>query len=509
MRGIFLLVISCFIGVVYWIYKLENPPTKIENDTIFVLDSIIDLDEIKTRGKLIALSQYNANSFFIHKGQAMGYEYELLELFAKDIGVDLEIKISSSLDSLFILLKEGKGDLIAANLLITREWNEHIAFSGHHNTTRQVLIQRLPDNRRFMKQHEIRKRLIKDPLELIGKTISVSSGGRHEQRLKNLSNEIGGDINVQPLDNNYSTEDLIGMVSRGEIEYTIAEENIAALNRSYYQNLDTSVPISFSQRIAWGFRHESPQLKQAADLWMTQLKADKNPLYYVIYNKYYKNTSLYKRRRNSEYFVLETGAISPYDHLFMQYEQLPYMPWTLLASIAYQESRFNPDTESWAGAIGLMQVLPQTAADMKIDNPTTPEGSIQAGTRYLKFLYKYYWSHMEDTTEMLKFILASYNAGMGHIKDAQRLAHSLGLDSTRWDGHTAEALLKLSDPDYFYRPEVRYGYCRGKEPYQYVKEILDRWRMYTGILAANVRAKDTASHTEINSKDDTTKHLSP
>jgi membrane-bound lytic murein transglycosylase F len=480
-----------------WIFLWFEEKSPLEEDEFTnETESInIDLDSIKKRGKLIALTRYNANSFFIYRGQLMGYEYELLKLFTKEIGVDLEIKIPSTRDSLYQMLESGEGDLIAANLAVTKETSENILFSEHHNTMRQVLVQKLPANFRFMNSRQKKESLVQDPIDLIGKTITVPANGAFHHRLLNLSKEIGGDIIINATEK-YETEDLIAMVSRGEIEFTIAYENSAELDKSFYKNIDVSVPISFAQRVAWGFRHTSPELKTAADEWITKLKRNANPTYNIIFNKYYRNSSLYNSRRNSEYYVLETGAISPYDALFKKYEKPPLIPWTLLASMAYQESRFDHSVESWAGAKGLMQVLPTTAASMGIEDISTPANNLRASVRFLEYVYKNYWKDMTDTTEIIKFMLASYNAGPGHIQDAQRIAAIDGGDSLKWEGNVADAVRKLSNPEYYYRPEVKYGYCRGDEPYFYVKEIMDRKRMYDGILEAMTARKTTDTTTQ-------------
>jgi membrane-bound lytic murein transglycosylase F len=484
MRKIMLLLLVFFVWIYFWLMenKFED-----EHDVRVVIPSVeIDLDSIKARGKLIALTRYSTNSFFIYRGQPMGYEYELLKLFAKEIGVDLEIKIPSTADSLYIMLEEGSGDLIAANLAITKEMSEHILFSEHHNTMRQVLVQKLPENYRFMNAKQKREALIQDPIDLIGKLVVVPANSAFHHRLLNLSKEIGGDIIVNTTED-YETEDLIAMVSRGEIEFTIAYENTAELDKSFYKNIDVSVPISFPQRVAWGFRKTSPNLKNAADEWLTKIR--RQAAYNTIYNKYYRNSSLQNSRRNSQFYVLETGAISPYDALFKKHEKLPLITWTLLASMAYQESRFDHSAESWAGAQGLMQVMPATGVAMGFPDISTPEKNLRAGIKFLEFVHRYYWKDMQDTSEMIKFMLASYNAGPGHVKDAQRLAGMLGLDSLKWDDNVAVAIRKLSNPEYYYRPEIKHGYCRGDEPFFYVKEIVDRKRMYDGILEATAAKK--------------------
>lgn len=495
-----------FLIFILWMWLWLGRQESLDNDEDYefvVKEHVsIDLEKIKKRGRLVALTRYNANSFFIYRGRPMGYEYELLRLFTREIGVELEIKIPSTHDSLFIMLENGEGDIIAANLPITKEKGKRVLFSEPHNTTRLVLIQKLPENHRFMNERQMRERLITDQVELIGKTVTVRQNSAQHRRLQNLAEEIGGEIfiNLLPLEQ----EDLIGMVSRGEIEFTIADENLALLNRAYHGNIDVSLPVSFPHRLAWAMRHSSPELKEAVDTWLARLR--RGPHFNIIYNRYYNNPNMYARRRSSEFFVLQTGAISPYDSLFQANETPPLLPWTLLAAIAYQESRFNNAAVSWMGARGIMQLMPGTARDMGFPNVEylTPAQNIRAGSMYLQWLYNHFWRDMTDTTEMIKFILASYNAGPGSVRDAQRLAASLGLNPNVWDDNVAEAILKLSNPRYFYRPYIRHGFVRGEEPFQYVRQIMARWKMYENILEAVQRraAETVAGEAEVQGEED-------
>ena len=441
---------------------------------------IIDLEAIKRRGALIALTRYNSTSFFIYKGRPMGFEYELLKLFADDLGVDLQMKIAPNRDSLFSMLENGSGDLIAADLTITKDLAKRFAFSIPHSKTRQILVQRLPRNWRDMKTHNIEKKLIRDPLGLIGKTVTVRENSPYYKRLKNLSEEIGGDIKIDVAPNDMETERLIELVSEGAIQYTISDENVAKVNSSYYKNIDVKTPISFSQRVAWAFRKGSPNLQRATNRWLKKLRYDGKSTFSVIYNKYYNSKRQFKKRRSSDLFALHTGTISPYDSLFKKYST-DLFSWELLAAQAYQESHFDPTTTSWMGAVGLMQLLPETARMMGVSNIDLPENGIIAGVKYLTYIYDKYWSDLPDS-EAVKFTLASYNAGPGHIKDAQRLAKLLGKAPNIWDENVATALLKLADRNYCYRKEVRNGYCRGREPYNYVEEILLKAHIYEGII---------------------------
>jgi membrane-bound lytic murein transglycosylase F len=409
----------------------------------------------------------------------MGYEYELLERLAEDLDLKLELVIAENLDEEIKMLKKGKGDIIAHGLTITKDRKERITFTEPHTTTHQVLVQKKPDNWRQMKLHEIDKELIRNPINLIGKKVYVRKNSSYYKRLNNLEEEIGGDIDIVEMPGKYTTEDLIKKVADGEIPFTVADYNIAAINETYNPNLDIKTKISFSQRIAWAVRENSPELLREINSWIVKMR--QRTEYYVIYNKYFKNSKSYRRRVKSDFFSLKSGRISRYDDLVKQYSDSIEWDWRLLSSMIYQESRFNPRTKSWAGAKGLMQLMPNTASHVGVSNLYQPESSIKAGTRYIEYL-KERWKEIPDSTERLKFIMASYNAGPNHVKDAQRLAEQDGKNTQEWSV-VSEYILKLSNPKYYNKPVVKYGYCRGEEPYYYVKEILNRYEHYKKFTA--------------------------
>jgi len=440
-----------------------------------------DLQKILKRGKIVALTGYNAYSYFIYKGQPMGYEYSLLNLFAKYLNVDVEIKVVPSLSEMFQKLIKGQGDLIAFNLTVTNERRKFIAFTHYLNTTKQVLVQRLPKDWRKMTREKIEKSLIRSPLDLDGKTIYVLAHSSYVTRLNNLSEEIGGKINVVQADSNLSTEDLIEMVAKGEIDYTVSDENVAQLAQAYFPNIDVNTPISFPQKIAWAVRKSSRKLLDTLNVWIDRMK--RKTIFYVLYNKYYKNRIAYARRRRSLYLTSISGRISRYDALIKKYSKSLGWDWRLAASLIYQESQFNPDAKSWAGAVGLMQLMPRTAASFGAKNPLDPYESLKAGFKYLRWLDKFWKAYIKDKNERIKFILASYNIGLGHIIDAMKLTAKYGGDSAKWFGNVEKYLRLKSKRKYFTDPVVRNGYCDGRETVKYVKEILDRYYHYRQLIA--------------------------
>ncbi|NJM16045.1 MAG: transglycosylase SLT domain-containing protein [Bacteroidales bacterium] len=183
-------------------------------------------------------------------------------------------------------------------------------------------------------------------------------------------------------------------------------------------------------------------------------------------------------RRASEYFVIEKGRMSAYDEQIKRYSRDLGWDWRLLASLIYQESRFQPDVKSWMGAYGLMQLMPQTADRFGVDSTSTPEEQIVAGVKFLRWIDRRLRDVIIDEDERIKFILAAYNVGYGHVLDAMRLAEKYGKDPTQWDKNVDYYVLNKSNPEYFNDPIVKHGYCRGDEPYNYVYDILERFNHY-------------------------------
>jgi len=435
----------------------------------------IDLPSIKSRGELVAITAFNSTSYFIYKGRPMGYEYELLEKLANELGLKVRVKVARNVDQMVEMLKNGEGDLIAYAMTITKDRKEEIAFTDHHNIVEQVLVQRRPDNWRKMRSVKLEKMMVRSVIDLINKPIYVNEESSYYKRLYNLSEELGEDLDIRTVDSTRSTEDLIKLVATGEISYTVADKNIAQVNSTYYTNLDIKTPVSFPQRVAWAVRKDSPQLLESINNWISRMKKETD--FYVIYNKYFKNTRRQNKRIKSDYHSHTGYKISPYDALIKEQAQQLGWDWRLLASQVYQESRFDRKSESWAGAVGLLQLMPETAQRFGIRNPKNPRESLEGGAKFLAYLKKIF-QDVPDSLTRLKFVLASYNAGNGHVTDAIKLAEKYGADPYKWDDNVERYLLLKSKREYFSDPVCKFGYCRGEEPVNYVKEILDRYEHY-------------------------------
>ncbi len=446
-------------------------------DRIATKREVNDLPQILERGKLIAITDYNSTDYFIYRGQPLGYQYDMLQDLADHMNIKLEVVVSNSLEETFNCLRMGDCDLIAQNLTVTRQRRRQVNFLIPHGQTRQVLIQRKPENWEEMSPSRINKALIRNQLDLAGKKVYVQHNSAYYRRMLNLAEEIGDTIHI--VDVPEDVETLIMLVADGEIDYTVCDENVAMVNQTYYPNLDIQTAISFPQNLAWAVNPEASELKAVVDEWFRQYR--KTARYAVIYNKYFKNqrsASIVK----SDLFTLSSGKISVYDDDIREYSQQIGWDWRLLASMIYQESRFDPGARSWAGAFGLMQFMPVTAERFGINMNSPARDQIYAGTQFIRWLDKRFITSIPDKEERIKFILASYNVGPGHIFDAIRLADKNGKDPKKWHNNVEEYLLHKSNPQYYQDPVVKYGYCRGTETINYVDQVLDRYDHYRNII---------------------------
>lgn len=439
---------------------------------------MIDLDSIRSRGKLVAVTDFNSTNYFIYKGEPMGFHYELLKSFSDYIGIDLEIVTENHLEHAFAMLQSGSADLLAIGLTVNAERKKDLLFTEPLDETRQVLVQRKPKNWRSLSVDALETRLIRNQLGLAGRTVYVQKASAHASRLHALAHEIGDSIDVVAVP--YEAETLIRNLNNGDIDYVVCDENVALVNATYYPDIDVSTPVSFPQSLAWAVRKQgSESLAAELNKWITGFR--KSASYSMLYAKYFRNArSSYMVK--SDYYTLSTGKVSEYDDMIREISDSIKWDWRLLASLICQESRFDPNVESWAGAYGLMQIMPVTGERFGIDITASTANNMKAGMLYIRWLQSIFEPKIPDEKERINFILASYNAGPGHVLDAMKLAEKNGMDPTVWKGSVEVWLQKKSQPEYYNDTVVRNGYFRGRESVAFVAEILDRYEHYRNVI---------------------------
>lgn len=422
-----------------------------------------DLPQLKDSGRLVVLTLYNSTSYFIYRGQEMGFQYELAQQFAQSLGLKMEVKVARNVADMERKLINGEGDLIAYNLPITKEGKNRVTYCGNEIITHQVIVQ----------QTGRQTRPLKDVTELIGKEVYVKPG-KYYERLVNLNQELGGGILIKKVtSDSIGVEDLIAQVSEGKIQYTVADNDIARLNATYFPNLNIHLSISFDQRSSWAVRRDCPLLAQAANKW--QKNNATSPAYTASMKRYFETS---KSLPHSPILSLREGKISHYDELFKKYAKEINWDWRLLASLAYKESNFDTTAVSWAGAKGLMQLMPSTAHAMGMPpgKEQNAEESIKAAVKYLGITTKSFMQIPEP--ERIHFVLASYNSGIGHVLDAMALAEKYGKKKYVWKDNVEKYILLKSQEEYFTDSVCKYGYFRGTETYTFVRDIMGRYEQY-------------------------------
>ncbi len=417
-----------------------------------------DWSAIKASGRVRMLTLNNPASYFMWRGELMGFDYELMKAFTEQHDLHLAVVIKDSIEDLIEALNNGEGDLIAASLTrsAVRE-SQGLKFSKAYLKVKEQLI------------GSDTGPAISDVSELSGKSVGVNPQTVFFSRLKNM---LPAEHNVNIIEiQGATTEALISKVIAGEFDFTIADSHLVALEKTYHENVTAHIDLTLSSEIAWGIRQEQTQLTAELNAFVD--REYRGLFYNIIYDKYFKNTRKIKRYQTGR--VTSDKALSPYDDIVKPLAQKYSMDWRLIIAQMYQESKFQAGAKSFAGAQGLMQVMPRTAKQMGYSDLYNPANGLGAGIAYLDWLEDRFPGEL-DFQERLFFTLAAYNAGTGHVRDARKLASQLGLNANKWFGNVENAMLLLSQPKYY--KKSRFGYVRGKEPVEYVQRIHDRYLGY-------------------------------
>ncbi len=421
----------------------------------------VDLETILNNDTLRIGTIAGPVSYFYYRDEMMGFDYEMAQNLADSLKLILKVVEAESESELTEMLANRTVDIAAYNFQQTKALKQQFHFVLPLDDSYQVLVQPL------------NIKTFKNTIDIKDVTITVAKGSAFEQRLMQLNEETGNNFNIAQAEDSLTQEELIEQVASGKIGYTVADVKVARLYKSYYKKLDIRLQVGFYQRNGWLVRKESVNLRKAIDQWVAS--PDNELLISNLNYKYLRNSLYFTQKK----IKIPKGAISPYDHLFKKYASEINWEWQLLAAVAFHESRFDSTSVSWAGAAGIMQLMPRTASNFGLSrkNITNPEKNIEAGVQYIKSLNLTY-SKIENKQERIKFILASYNSGPAHILDARALAEKYGKNKDIWFGHVEEFLLKKSEPQYYNDEVVKYGRFRGRVTVDYVQKILATYEKY-------------------------------
>jgi len=414
------------------------------------------LEAILTSGQITVLTRNNDHCYYTYRDKPMGFEYDLAKAFADYLGVKLKVK-TPAWESLLDDLRHGKGDFVAASMTIMPSRQEQADFSKSYLAVQQQVIRHKEDSE------------VREISDLKGKTIHVRRGTSYETRLKALKKK-GLDIHIV-LHDDVPTEELIRMVAEKEIELTVADSNVALLNRRYYPEIRIAFPLGKEESLGWAVRKGHKALLDKVNEFFRKIKADGT--FERLYNKYYANVEIFDYVDLKKYHERLDDRLPKYKAIIQKAARKSNFDWRFIAAVVYQESHFDPEATSYTGVEGIMQLTQDTAELMGIDDHRDPEQSIMGGVKYLRKLYKDFREAKDP--DRLYLALASYNVGKGHVLDAQKIAAEKGLDPNSWS--SLEQVLPLLRYRKYYK-KTEHGYCRGTEPVRFVNRI----RTYYDIL---------------------------
>lgn len=431
-------------------------------------DGLSHFDTIMKSKNLTVTLSYNSIDYYIYRGKPIGFQLELLNAFAKHMGLNLTIIIKDNVSQDFATIINKSSDILAGNIQKTSLRSNFLLFSTPHSKSRMVLVQRVEKD----------SLQVKKLIDLDGKTIYLPSQSSFSEYIINASFKQNFDPKLM-FDKENTIENLIEMVSNKTINYTVCEEKVAKVYASYYDNIDFSIPISDTINLTWAFHPDNARLKDSADAWLNNFIQTKE--YKRLYKKYYivsnspvgfSNTMDNRKQRR----------LSKFDKTLKKVSRQYHWDWRLYGAIIYQESKFQDGLIGDGGSFGILQVMPGTAERFGIVEGMSGDEQIIHGAKLIRHIEKKYEKEVTDKEQLWKFIIASFHTGSGHVDDARIIATMVGKNPNVWDHNVDSCMVLKSMPKYYRLPEVKSGYHYGKQTLHYVNNVWNRYLHYRNVF---------------------------
>lgn len=463
---VWLAYISVGIILLFVVFKVFQPVELVE-DYLPVHQNA--WQKIKKHNKLIAITQSGKTGYYIYRSKPMGFQYEMLLAFCKENQLDLEIVKENDISTALKKLNKNQVQIVAMDFKKLNDRNDMYWYSAPYKDTRLVLMQR---------KKKKNSSFADSISNLHNQKVVVQRGTVYKKILQSLTVSK----NIKPLiieDSVNSIDNLLIMLANGDIDFTVCDEHVALKYLQRYHNLKIAFPLGYKQDVCWAVGVGQDSLLFYLNRWMR--KFVKSKTYQNLDYKYYKSSD---RSFSSEGYLatIKEGNLSPFDEFFRKEAIKLGWDWRLLASLAYEESHFNPNAESWSGAVGLMQLMPTTAYRFGAKDPRDAVQSLKAGVKYLLYLDRIIASRVPNKEQRIYFVLAAYNLGPAHIIDAINLAEKYQSKPHIWSGHVDEFLIKKSKAQYYNDEVVKSGYCNGQSAVYFVDKIFERFYHYKNLI---------------------------
>ncbi len=428
-----------------------------------------NIDDLKKQGELVVLTRNAPTTWYQGREGDTGFEYDLVQSYAKHNNLKVRFIINDNFDELLASIQKGEAHIAAAGITRTasREERGYIFGPAYQQVKQQVVCRRSA------------KALPKKIEDLLSRKLTVIAGSSYAEVLQQLKLNYP-ELQWQEIAD-ISTEQLLERTWKKEVDCTIADSNIIKITRRYYPELATALSVTENESLAWVVSPKWRSLVADIEQWLTKIKA--NGEYAAIEEKYYGHIQLYDYVDNRSFTRRIKSRLPKHRKHFEKYAKKYNLPWPLLAAQAYQESHWNPRARSPTGVRGMMMLTLNTAKSVGVKSRLDPVQSIRGGAKYLRQMIKRIPKEVVDE-DRVWYALAAYNVGMGHLRDAMKLARQQNLNASKWvDLKTVFPL--LSNKKYYRK--LKYGYARGSEPVRYVQRI----REYQQVLEQIILTSNT------------------
>lgn len=456
-----------------------NPDEVVDNLPAFPRPVIErDWSEIKRSGVLRIITFYNSRTYFIHKGGQAGFDFELIERFARENELTVEVVIAQPGDDLISLLNSGQGDIVCSGLPAHDNAELFVTLSRPTGFSTKVVV--LPENRSSINKVS----------DLAGLSLTIPWGCPFLPVLQNirLESEVPFRINKGP--SHVEAEELMALVAQERLQAVVVDNLTAQAGIAWIDGLTMGPSLGQERSTVWMVRKNSTELTGKINPFLKKhLRINENgrwrrsQTYGIIFDRYFANEKTIQKFSEAAHRPDKSGRISGFDAMVRRQSEPLGLDWRMVSALIYQESRFYPRARSKADARGLMQVLPAFAGP-QADSLYHPAPNMRAGLRLMATTYNSF-AYL-DSLDRWRFTLATYHAGTGHVTDARRMAMDYGRNPNSWERGLLLTLPRLMQHRHY--SDTRHGFYGGVETVDYVEEIINRYRTYCRFVPRDPKA---------------------
>lgn len=418
------------------------------------------LPPVQESHELVVLTRNSPTTYYEDAyGNFAGLEYDLVNLFAQELGVNVRFVVATEFNKIIPALTRQQAHMVAAGLTITPEREKILRFGPAYQAVQQQIVY----NSLTLKPDEMS--------DLIGRNIEVIAGSSYVERLK-LAKQKFPKLEWHEV-NTVEIEELLEKVGNGEVDYSIADSHFVSMTQNFYPDLGVAFNLGNPEQLAWAFpKNGDPYIVAQAQKFFERIKKD-GTLRRLL-DRYYGHIQRLNHMDKVTLLEKMNSTLPAYRKLFHKTQEITDIDWRLIAALGYQESHWNPLATSPTGVRGLMMLTSDTADALGVNDRLDPKENVPAGANYLLTLKEALPEHIPEPDKTW-IALAAYNTGMGHLEDARILAKQNKLNPDSW-ADLKKALPLLSKTAY--HDALKHGYARGGEAVIFVENI----RSYYNII---------------------------